>query len=126
MPPRQKPEPEKGAPRCFAYSKQLQRCEKIAGHVGPHGFSVEWGDDECYDPATVIETLDAMTVAGSGGTALVGLPAAEAGFPPEAEPAPVPDLEDDGMSPPCFVCGCQEDEHDTDGCVLHDCKAYLR
>ena len=40
--------------RCFAYSKDGQRCEQLAGHDGNHAVVKEWTDDEVWDPSMAL------------------------------------------------------------------------
>jgi hypothetical protein len=44
--------------KCFAYNQQGQRCTLHAGHDSMHVIAISWTDDECLDPA---ELLDATT-----------------------------------------------------------------
>lgn len=40
--------------KCFAYSPDRLRCMQPAGHEGNHAHAIEWGDDECFDPADLM------------------------------------------------------------------------
>lgn len=95
---------------CFAYNQQKQRCDMPAGHPGNHAISIEWGDDECYDPTAFVDLppLKTYSMGGVDGgvmhpvlinnTGAIGLPGDP--LPPlAAVPDPVEDDETLGPVP---------------------------
>lgn len=40
--------------KCFAYNRDSLRCMQTAGHTGNHAHAIEWGDDECFDPTSIL------------------------------------------------------------------------
>lgn len=41
---------EKKMALCWAFNKDGQRCQQLAGHDGNHAIAVEWSDEECFSP----------------------------------------------------------------------------
>jgi hypothetical protein len=41
--------------RCYALNREGQRCEEVPGHGGLHRISIEWGDDELFDPTVKVK-----------------------------------------------------------------------
>ena len=45
--------------RCWSFSREKRRCDLNAGHDGPHSISMEWDDDETWQPTD--EAVTALT-----------------------------------------------------------------
>lgn len=83
---------------CFAYNQQKQRCDMPAGHSGSHAISIEWGDDECYDPAAFVD-LPPLKTYGAGGGALHPVLVNNTGLAVVPDPEPLPDEDPDTLGP---------------------------
>ncbi|MGV0949376.1 MAG: hypothetical protein ACOYB3_01800 [Azonexus sp.] len=101
------------ANQCWAFNKQRQRCEEVAGHEDEHRISVAWTDEECFDP-----DIDALVTfvdkpvpfaPTAGGQILSNAPADVADEPDPATP--------------CFSCGVPYGVHDDDN--PEGCRSFI-
>jgi hypothetical protein len=89
--------------QCFAYNQQAQRCDQIAGHEGLHSISVDWSDEECFDP-TVVTLVHPST----------GMPEFTS-IVTDADLAGEPTAQ-------CVVCLHMQERHGVDGCVAKNAE----
>lgn len=116
-------------PICWAYSKQKQRCEMAAGHLGDHCVTYAWDDTKCFDPDVdaLVEFIDKPvpfipSARASGRTVSSGVLRT---FDDETGVFTDTPIEEDdnllGETGLCFSCGVAEDDHEDNpyGCVSY-------
>lgn len=94
--------------KCWAHNEQGLRCMQPGGHTGAHAHAIEWTDDECFDPAALINSRPVLAT-------------------PEPQYQSFPEEERRADTSKCVVCSHTVALHPIGECVVAscDCKAVI-